>query len=125
MKVALLSSDESKPDFLSELKGKLEKKIADVEVEIFRARKNFDIPKRLAALGNFDVVAVVVLYQKETIELKVLLEKLLDAELEGVEIIKIIEHLQEFDDLSEKELAELKGELLLKVEGLITAEIIK
>jgi len=125
MRLALLSSDESKPYFLDELKGGVESKIADVGAEIFKVRKNLDITKKLAALGGFDMVFVAVLYSNENVELKVVIEKLADAELEGVHILKMIERIELPEDYSEKELAELKAAMLSKAEELLISEIVK
>ena len=125
MRLALLSSDESKPYFLDELKAGVESKIADVGAEIFKVRKNLDIPKKLPSLSGFDLVMVVLLYQKETVEVKVAIEKLADAELEGIEIIKMIEHLELEADYHETDVADFKNELLAKAQELLVSEIMK
>ena len=102
MKVALLSSEESQPDFLEMLKAKMETKIADLEFSIIKARKNLDIPKKLSKIEGFDIVVVVILYSSESMELKTVLEKLIDIDIEGIEIIKMLEKTEPVEDMSEK-----------------------
>ena len=125
MKVALLSSEESQPDFLEMLKAKMETKIADLEFSIIKARKNLDIPKKLSKIEGFDIVVVVILYSSESMELKTVLEKLIDIDIEGIEIIKMLEKTEPVEDMSEKEAMQLKNELTAKAEEILTGEILK
>ena|SRR3989344_660642 len=125
MKVALLSSEESQPDFLEMLKAKMETKIADLEFSIIKERKNLDIPKKLSKIEGFDIVVVVILYNAESMELKTVLEKLIDIDIEGIEIIKMLEKTEPVEDMSEKEAMQLKNELTAKAEEILTGEILK
>ena len=96
-----------------------------MDTEIFKVRKNLDIPKKLSSLSGFDLVMVVLLYHKETVEVKVAIEKLADAELEGIEIIKMIEHLELEADYHETDVADFKNELLAKAQEILVTEIMK
>ena len=68
---------------------------------------------------------MVILYKAESMELKTVLEKLIDIDIEGIEIIKMLEKTEPVEDMSEKEAMQLKNELTAKAEEILTGEILK
>lgn len=99
MKIALISSRKSFPAVLRGVAEKLRSEIINVEVEEFVLDSNLDIVSKVAELGEYDFVGLLVFYVKETADVKVLMEKIVDLELQGKKTTKFFKQISiDFDE---------------------------
>ncbi len=118
MKLLLATSkDSALPQVLPGLKKALEDEIINVEVEELQAAQMLDIPKAIQGRDDFDLVFVFVVYRRQKVEVKVLLEKLVALEMEGgPRIVKAVLKLDEDWD-TEELVAKWKKKLLKELFG--------
>jgi len=115
MKIALVSSKKSVVQVIPRIAEILRQKIIGVEVTERLVDSNLDIVKEVSYLGGFDAVAVVLFYEEDSTEVKVLMEKLVDLELSGSRIMKFLEKGEDFTD--EEEAQRISGEIMQKLFG--------
>ncbi len=95
MKIAIISSKDSEMDVSSLLSEKLLESIAGLEVKTIIAENKLEIISEAASLENFDLIVVVLYYEKETVDVKVVMEKLIDLDLSGKKTMKFIVNSEE------------------------------
>ena len=106
MRIALIS-DESSVKLLEAVQERLLREIVDLETEFYYVQLVTDIPFKCSELTEaFDILFVFSSYEKENMEIQVVLNKLIDLEMKaGTKIIKglqLLEELPELEDLEEE-----------------------
>ena len=101
MKIALVSSKSSELEVTARVAKILTESIKGVEVVSKSADTNLDIPKIISSLKGFSLVVVALYYAKETADVKVVMEKLVDLDLKGSATLKFISPSEEADEKAE------------------------
>ncbi len=100
MKIGLLSSESSELSVMPRVVELLQKRIHGIEVLQKTAKNNLDLPAMVSSLKGCEHIVVAVYYPQETVDVKVLMEKLVELDLKGQRNIKFI---MPSEDLDEKE----------------------
>jgi len=101
MKIALVSSKNSELEVLEPVAKRLKSKISGVEVIVKNAPSNLDIPKTILSIKNFDLVVVALYYPAESVDVKVVMEKLVDLDIAGHPTMKFISPSEDADESDE------------------------
>jgi len=118
MRIALISDNDS-INILQLMQERLALEIADLTIDLFIVPLKNDLPFKAAELTEaFDLIFVFTSFEKESFELSVILQKLIDIELKtGTKIIKAFQEIlvEEIEDIEseKKRLADKWAELLL------------
>ncbi len=115
MKIALVSSVDSALDVLPPAAKILRSLIKGVQVLERNSRSTLDIVKDVSSLKGFDIVAAILYYPEENVEVKVMMEKLVELDLEGKETLKFFVKGDDFD--AEKEAEKISGAIIEKIMG--------
>ncbi|MCR4335551.1 MAG: hypothetical protein NUV57_03380 [archaeon] len=115
MKIALASSKKSVVQILPLIKEILVSQIIGVQVKEALADNNLDLINEVSQLSGFDLIAVVLFYEEDSHDIKILMEKLVDIDLSGKKIMKFLEKGEDFSE--EEEAERIAGEILGKLFG--------
>ena len=115
MKIALLSDSKTGINIFPELKKRLSKKIADVEIQESFVNAPEDLPLKAKELAESNsLVFVFSLYDEKDKKVEMILEKLVGIELEtGTKIVKAVEE-SELDVSTEEQFEEERERLAEK-----------
>jgi len=112
MRIVCISSKDSLYDVINELKEKLEKEIANTDVELHYVQRHLDIPANVLQVKEADLIFVFVGYEELDLEVKTTMERLVDVDMKtDIRIVKAFEEVGVTEDdeerkVKEKELAD-------------------
>lgn len=115
-KIYLICDSETIVNILPDVAKKLKQEILDIKCTVDYAASRLDIPLKIQQnAAKSDIVFVFVLYPKETSDIPILLDKLVDLELELKKpIIKVVKE-SELEEISDpSELNEERNSLAVK-----------
>ncbi|MFH1390750.1 MAG: hypothetical protein ABIH20_00380 [Candidatus Diapherotrites archaeon] len=115
MKIALASSKKSIVEIIPLISKILSVQIKGVQVKEIIADNNLDLVNEVSQLENFDLVAVILFYEQDSSDVKILMEKLVNFDLSGKRIMKFFEKGEDFSE--EEESQRIAGEILEKLFG--------
>ena len=85
MRVALVSSNDSEINIISEIKEYLASKITNLDVSDFVLDSVLDIPKKVSSLHDYDLIFISFFYGEDSNQVEVVLTKLIDFEISSDE----------------------------------------
>tara|TARA_Y100000310_G_scaffold327376_1_gene393645 strand:+ start:13987 stop:14382 length:396 start_codon:yes stop_codon:yes gene_type:complete len=115
MKIALVSSKKSIVEIIPLINKILSSQIKDLQVKEVITDNNLDLVNEVSELTDFDLVAVILFYEHDSPDVKILMEKLVDLDLAGKRIMKFLEKGDGFSE--EEESQRIAGEILEKLFG--------
>ncbi|HLC79404.1 MAG TPA: hypothetical protein VJG83_03155 [archaeon] len=115
MKIALFSSEKSNIHPLPLIAKELRSAIHNLEVKEHISKNNLDLVGDISQAKGFDAVVVVLFYEKSSLDVKILMEKLVHLDLEGKRTMKFLEKGDDFD--LEEESKKISGSILLQLFG--------
>ncbi|HZX33979.1 MAG TPA: hypothetical protein VFF09_01225 [archaeon] len=117
MRIALFSGRKNFSLSVAELVSEsLRSRIFNLEVEVKSAENALDLVSEIVEAENFDIIAVILFYGRETPDIMVLMEKLVELDLKGKKTMKFLKRLR--DDSDEVVEAEkISSSILKKIFG--------
>src|SRR3989344_6712511 len=113
MRIALFSGRKNFSRSVAELVSEsLRSRIFNLEVEVKSAENALDLVSEIVEAENFDIIAVILFYGRETPDIMVLMEKLVELDLKGKKTMKFLKRLR--DDSDEVVEAEKTSSSILK-----------
>ncbi len=96
---------------------KLEKEIANCDAVEIVAETNLDVPAEVLRAEGFDLVVVLVYYQRSSPDVRAMVSKLADLEMQGRRTLKFIEKAGEDFEASESDEREIVDSVLERLFG--------
>jgi len=115
MRIGLFSSKKSDIDILPLISKLLVSQISGVQVVENISDNNIDLIREVSFAKDFDLKVIILFYSEESSDVKVLIEKLVEFELDKNHSLKFMEKGVEFDE--EEEADRIADEILLKLFG--------
>ncbi len=116
MRVALVSSNDSEINIISEIKEYLASKITNLDVSDFVLDSVLDIPKKVSSLHDYDLIFISFFYGEDSNQVEVVLTKLIDFEISSDEtFMKDIRKIKSDDfELTDEKLVLEAGKRIVK-----------
>ena len=116
MRIALVSSNDSEINVISEIKEYLTSKITNLDVSDFVVDSVLDIPKKVSSLHDYDLIFISYFYEEDSNQIEVVLTKLIDFEISSDEtFMKDIRKIAPDDfELTDEELVLEAGKRIVK-----------
>ena len=115
MKIGLFSSKKSEIEIIPLISKLLSSQISGVKVIESISDNNMDLIREVSFAKNFDLKVVILFYSEDGSDVKVLIEKLVELELNKNHSLKFIEKGVEFEE--KEEANKIVDEILLKLFG--------
>ena len=115
MKIGLFSSKKSEIEIIPLISKLLSSQISGVKVIESISDNNMDLIREVSFAKNFDLKVVILFYSEDGSDVKVLIEKLVELELNKNHSMKFIEKGVEFEE--KEEANKIVDEILLKLFG--------
>ena len=115
MKIGLFSSKKSEIEIIPLISKLLSSQISGVKVIESISDNNMDLIREVSFAKNFDLKVVILFYSEDGSDVKVLIEKLVEFELNKNHSMKFIEKGVEFEE--KEEANKIVDEILLKLFG--------
>ena len=115
MKVCLISSENSGINVVPAIADALRSRVHGIEVVLKVAATPLDIVNEVSLAGGCRAVAVILHYEKENAQVRVLMEKLVDLDLQGKHTMKFLE--QDVDLDGAQEAARIADAIMVKLFG--------
>jgi len=101
MRIGLFTSKKSVVNVVPLVAEKLVSKVKGIEISEFVADNNLDLVKDVLHSKKIDLSVVIVFYEEDSPDVKVLMEKMVEADLGGKKIMKFFEKGLDFDEEDE------------------------
>lgn len=117
MQIALLTSEKSSINPLGLVEKRLAENIAGLDVSKIVVPNNLDLVREIYDAGKFDLVCVILYYDRDSADISILMQKIVELELSGRRIAKFIEQDPDADEQHEAEC--ISDSIMLKLFGKI------